>query len=366
MRSRGLDVISFCAGEPDFATPAHINDAGIDALRSGFTQYVSTRGIPELRESIARKLLRENGVTVDPGSGIVVTAGSKMAIFISLAGLLAPGDEVLFLEPAWPSFEQMIRLAAAVPVPVPLDGGRRFRIDEGSLEARITARTRAIVINTPHNPTGRVLSPGELAVIDSLANRHDLLVISDEIYDRIVFDTRHTSPGSLPGLAARTLTVNGFSKTHAMMGWRLGYVAGDARLISSVLLAQQHTVTCATSFVQRAGVLALDGPQEPIADMVREYRKRRDTIVSLLNAIPGVQCDVPDATFYAFPRIESPAASSAELAEDLLREALVATTPGSAFGATGEGHLRLSFACSMGDIDRGVARIRSFFEARAR
>jgi aspartate aminotransferase len=366
MRSRGLDVVSFCAGEPDFSTPAHIIEAGIESLRSGFTQYVSSRGIPELRHSIAGKLLRENGVTVDPDTGVIVTAGSKMAIVISLLGLVAAGDQVVFFEPAWPSFEQMIRLAAAEPVPVPLDRAAGFRIDERELERRITPRTRAILLNTPHNPTGKVLSVDELAIIDSVADRRDLLVISDEIYDRIVFDTRHTSPASLPGLSSRTLTVNGFSKTHAMMGWRLGYVAGDEHLISGILLAQQHTVTCATSFVQAAGVAALDGPQGPIEDMVREYRNRRDAIVSALEAIPGIHCDVPDGTFYVCPRIESPKLGSSELAEALLREALVATTPGAAFGASGEGHLRLSFACSMADIDRGVARIGSFLEARSR
>jgi aspartate aminotransferase len=359
MKERGLDVISFCAGEPDFDTPAHITAAGIEALNNGLTQYVSSRGIPELRRSVAAKLLRDNRVTVDPDTGVIVTAGSKMAIFISLVGLVAPGDEVLYFEPAWPSFEQMIRLATAEPVAVPLDGGNGFHIDEGALETRITPRTRAIILNTPHNPTGCILSADDLAIVERLANRHDLFVISDEIYDRIVFDAEHISPATLPLLAERTLTVNGFSKTHAMMGWRLGFVAGPEPLISRILLVQQHTVTCAASFVQHAGVVALNGPQEPIADMVRAYRRRRDVIVAALEGIPGVSCDTPAGTFYAFPRIEG-LSSSGDLAEALLRDALIATTPGSAFGEPGEGHLRFSFACSTKDIEVGMNRFAEF------
>jgi len=365
MKARGLDVISFCAGEPDFDTPAHITAAGIDALNNGLTRYVSSRGIPELRRSVAAKLLRDNRVTVDPDTGVIVTAGSKMAIYISLLGLVAPGDEVIIFEPAWPSFEQMIRLATAEPVAVPLDGHQGFRIDEEAFEARITPRTRAIILNTPHNPTGRVLSADDLAIVERLANKHDLYLISDEIYDRIVFDAEHVSPASLPGLAERTLTVNGFSKTHAMMGWRLGYVAGHEALISRILLAQQHTVTCAASFVQHAGVVALDGPQEPIDDMVQAYLRRRDTIVAALGDIPGVSCDAPAGTFYAFPRIED-LTSSSDLADALLQEALIATTPGSAFGTPGEGHLRFSFACSMRDIEVGMERFREFLGSRSR
>jgi len=365
MRSRGIDVISFCAGEPDFDTPGHIVAAGIDALNAGETRYVSTRGIPELRRSVAAKLSRDNRVTVDPDTGVIVTAGSKMAIFISIAGLVAPGDEVLYFEPAWPSFPEMIRLASAVPVAVPLDRDNGFHIDAEALESRISPRTRAMIVNTPHNPTGCVLSAADLAIVDRVANAHDLFVISDEIYDRIVFDAEHVSPASLPGLADRTLTVNGFSKTHAMMGWRLGYVAGSERLISGILLAQQHTVTCAASFVQRAGVVALDGPQEPITEMVEAYRTRRGAIVAALGHIPGVSCDAPAGTFYAFPRVEG-LESSSDLADALLREALIATTPGSAFGESGEGHLRFSFACSMDHIETGLERFGAFLRSRSK
>jgi aspartate aminotransferase len=359
LKAQGLDILSFSGGEPDSATPAHISDVAIASLRAGDTHYVSSRGIPKLLNAIAGKLERENAVKVDPAKGVIVTTGSKIAIYITMLGLLAPGDEMLYFEPAWVSYEPMIRLASAVPVAVPTDARHGFRLDEKEIEARITPRTRGILINSPNNPTGHVLSAEELTILDRVANKHDLFVISDEIYEHVIYDLKHVSPASLPGLANRTLTLNGFSKAYAMTGWRLGYVAGPNELVSQVLPVQQHVVTCATSFVQEAAAVALTGPQEPMLAMTREYRKRRDVIVAGFNSMPGVTCESPEGAFYAFPRFQQHP-SSRELAAGLLEKALVAATPGVEFGAPGEGHLRFSFACPMHDIEVGVERMRKY------
>ena len=360
LKSQGLDIISFGAGEPDFDTPVHIVEAAVDSLRSGFTHYVSSRGISELLDAIAFRLRTRNGISVEPGKEIIVTGGSKMAIYISLMGLLNPGDEVLVLDPAWVSYDPMIRLASGKPVHVPLDWRKNFCLEQEKIEAHVSPRTKAIILNSPNNPTGQVVSLEELKIIEKLATKHDFFVISDEIYDRIAYGAQSISPASLPGMRSRTLTTNGFSKAYAMTGWRLGYVAGSEDLISQILRVQQHVVTCATSFAQAAGVAALNGPQEPIEDMVSEYRRRRGLIVDALNDLPGVTCPMPAGAFYVFPRFEGLNLTSQELAARLLEESLVATTPGSAFGQAGEGHLRLSFACAIEDIEIGVRRMCDF------
>ena len=361
LKSQGLDIISFGAGEPDFATPSHITEAAVASLRSGFTHYVSSRGVSDLLDAIASHLRSANGISIEPTKEIIVTAGSKIAIYMSLMGLLDPGDEVLVLDPAWVSFDPMIRLASGTPVHVALDWRKNFCLEEKVIEAHVSPSTKAIILNSPNNPTGQMLSLEELRIIEKLANKHDFYIISDEIYDRITYDgAENISPASLPGLEPRTLTTNGFSKAYAMTGWRLGFVAGSQELISQILRVQQHVVTCATSFVQVAGVAALNGPQEPLEDMMVEYRKRRAFIVDALNDMPGVTCPVPTGAFYVFPRFEGQDLSSQELANRLLEESLVATTPGSAFGPAGEGHLRLSFACSLEDIETGMARMREF------
>jgi aspartate aminotransferase len=365
LRKQGLDVISFGPGEPDFDTPAHIIEAGVKSMRSGFTHYVSSRGIPELLDSIASHLATGNGITVDPRKEIIVTPGSNIAIFISLVGLLDPGDEVLILEPAWVAYDPMVSIALGKPIRVPLNWQSGFRIERQQIEALISPRTKAIILNSPNNPTGRIISLGELEVVERLANQYDFYVICDEIYNRITYDAPSISPASLPGLRKRTLTTNGFSKAYAMTGWRLGYVAGDEELISQILRVQQHVVTCATSFVQAAGVAALNGPQEPVEDMVRQYRRRRDLIMGFLDNMPGVKYTVPTGAFYFFIRFQRPHMSSQEIAERLLEESLVAVTPGTAFGEAGEGHLRLSYACALEDIEVGMKRMLEFFREHA-
>ena len=364
LKSQGLDVISFGAGEPDFDTPLHIVEAGKRSMNSGFTHYTSSRGIPKLREAIASKLHKDNGVDVDPDKEIIVTTGCKTAIFISLMALLNPGDEVLYFEPAWVSYAPLIQLASGKAIPIQLDWKTNFGIDDIQLEQAITPRSKAIIINSPNNPTGQIHSLDDLKVVERLANKYDLFVISDEIYEGITFDgEKMISPASFPGLASRTLTTSGFSKTYAMTGWRLGYVAGLEALISPILKVQQQVVTCATSFVQEAGVAALEGPHEPILEMVMEYQRRRDFIANALHEMPGVWCLRPKGAFYIFPRFDGVDGHSQDFADNLLEKELVVATPGVAFGAAGEGHLRFSFACSMSEIEKGMARLKLFIES---
>ncbi len=363
LKNKGVDIVSLSAGEPDFDTPTHITQAAVAALHSGLTHYVSSRGIPDLLHAIALHLQVHNGITVDPEREIIVTPGGKMALYISLVGLLDHGDEVLVLDPAWVSYDSMIRLATGTPIHVPLDWRENFRVEPDQIEAYVSPRTKAMILNSPNNPTGQVISTEELTAIQGLANRHDLFILSDEIYNRIVYDGDCVSPASLSGLSSRTLTINGFSKAYAMTGWRLGYVAGSQELISQILQVQQHLVTCTTAFVQRAGVAGLEGPEGPIEAMIREYCRRRNFIVDALRDLSGVRCARPAGAFYVFPRFEKLGPSSQELSRRLLEEHRVAATPGLAFGQAGEGHLRLSFACSMENIEKGMKRLRAFLSS---
>ncbi|MBI2875052.1 MAG: pyridoxal phosphate-dependent aminotransferase, partial [Firmicutes bacterium] len=306
LKAQGEDVVSLAAGEPDFDTPGHIVEAGIQALREGLTRYAPARGIPELTEAIARKLREENGVEADPAKGIMVVPGGKMALFAAIAALVDPGDEAVYLEPGWVSYEPMVLMAGGQPVPVGLRHEDGFALDPERLAAHITSRTKLLILNSPSNPTGMLLGRSEMEAVRELAVRHNLIVISDEIYERLVFGEKEfVSAASLDGMKERTLTVNGFSKAYAMTGWRLGYVTGPPALITQILKVQEHSTTCATTFVQKAAVAALEGPQTPITDMVAAFKRRRDFFVAGLNDIPGVSCLLPGGTFYAFPRFET-------------------------------------------------------------
>lgn len=360
LRAAGVDVIDLSGGDPDFPTPQHIVAAARDAMDEGFTHYVSSRGIPDLLDAIAHKLKTENGLPLDaPGESILVTPSAKFALAATLLALVNPGDEVIVPTPAWVSYDAMIRLAGGIPVHVPLapDG---FRLDAADMRRALTARTRLILVNSPNNPTGRVLAEPELRAIADVARDANLLVISDEIYERIVFDGAvHRSLGTLPGMFERTVTINGFSKTYAMTGWRLGYLAGPPRIVREVLKVHQHVVTCASSFAMRAGVAALRGPRQSADEMVAAYRERRALAVPLLNAMPGIRCPWPEGTFYLFPgfRFRRPL-SSTEFASLLLERAHVAVTPGSAFGKAGEGHIRISLTNGRDWLERALERIR--------
>jgi aspartate aminotransferase len=361
LQAQGRSVIDLSGGEPDFPTAPHIVQAAVQAMESGFTHYVPSQGIPELRRAIASKLEIENGARFDPQKEILVTPGGKQAIFIAVQALLNPGDEVILFDPCWVSYAPCVQLAGAVPVYVTMSipvNAPQLRAD---LARAMTPRTRLMIVNTPNNPTGLVWTEEWLQIVADAALTHDLWVLSDEIYEKIIYDGRqHLSMAARPNMAERTMIVNGLSKSHAMTGWRMGYIAGPERLIAEMLKVYQHSMTCATSFVQKAAVAALEGPTEYVGYMVNRYRVRRDNLVSCLNSIPGIHCESPQGAFYAFPNIAETGLTCAEFGERLLEAEGVAVTPGIAFGPNGEGHVRLSFANSDEMLAEAGERMRRF------
>ncbi len=359
MAAQGLDVINLGGGDPDFGTPSHIVNAALDAIRQGYTHYVSSAGIKGIRRAIADKLREENGLEFDPDAEIMVTPGAKLALFAAIMATVEEGDEVLILDPAWVSYVPCVQLAGGVAVHVSLSVEDNFHVTEAKLREKVTPRSKLLIVNSPNNPTGRVLTREELEAIAKVALENDLLVLSDEIYEKILYDGhQHISIGSLPDMLDRTIVINGFSKAYAMTGWRLGYVAAKGLLAKEILKVQQHSATCASSFIQYAGIAALTGPQDVVSQMVEEYRKRRDLITAGLNSLPGISCHQPEGAFYAFPNISATGMSSIEFADMLLSKARVAVTPGIAFGDSGEGHVRLSFANSTPLIQEAIERMR--------
>lgn len=358
MAQDGIDVINLGGGDPDFATPAHIVEAAEDAIRKGHTHYVSSRGVKGLLEAIASKLRQDNGLEFDPATEIVVSPGAKLALFAAIMALVDAGDEVLILDPFWVSYEPMVQLTNATPVRVPLNKNDNFRVTGEALRSHFTANSKMLIVNSPNNPTGRVLSREELQAIANFAIENDLLVISDEIYEKIVFDGRELiSIGTFPGMEDRTIVINGFSKAYAMTGWRLGYSAARAPLTREILKVQQHAATCAAAFTEYAGIVALTAAQDVVAEMVEVYRQRRDIITAGLNSLPGISCRTIEGAFYAFPDISGTGVKSLDFADMLLEKAGVAVTPGVAFGTSGEGHVRLSFANSTELIEKAIERI---------
>jgi aspartate aminotransferase len=354
LRRSGVDVVDFGPGEPDFDTPIHIREAAIAALRNGFTHYAPSRGTPELLAAIAAKLEADSGLIYDPATEIVVTPGAKQALLEAMLTVVDSGDEVILFDPGWGSYDAIVRLAGGTPVHVELN--RDFSLDLERLDAALSPRTRAMVVGSPGNPTGYVLTPAELQRIAAVCLRHDLVLISDEIYDQIVYGTNPRSPGGLPGMRERTVTVNGFSKAYAMTGWRLGYAAAPASFMSEMLKVQEHSVTTATSFAQVGGVAALTGPRKPIAEMVEEFSRRREIVVDGLNGLPGVHCLPPDGAFYVFPDVSGTSLTGTELAGRCLKQG-VAITPGIGFGDAWDTHVRLSFATSEERIRTGLERM---------
>src|SRR5919199_1408273 len=361
LRQQGLDVVDLGGGDPDFPTPKHICDAAAEALGHGETHYVAGAGIPALREAIARKLAVDNGIDVEPG-GIIVTPGGKSALFSAVLAVAGPGDDILIFDPAWVSYEPIATVAGVGTVHVPLDPADNYRITHEAIEAHLTPRTKLMIVNSPNNPTGRVLTTEEFEAITAVANEHDLLVFSDEIYEKILYDGhRHVGLASLPDMAERTLTFNGLSKAYAMTGWRLGYVAGSQALIKQIMKIHSHSVTCATSFAQYGGVAALEGPQDFIVPMVEAWDRRRKLIASGLSAIPGINCPIPEGAFYAFADVSGTGMNGQQVAKLLIDEAQVGVTPGDAFGDVSANHIRLSFANSDELIQKAVERIAQVF-----
>jgi aspartate aminotransferase len=359
LKAAGHDVVALAGGDPDFDTPDYITAAAFQAIENGATHYPAPmKGITPLLEAIAAKMQADNGVSVKPGSDIVVTPGGKWALFLALSAILNPGDEVLYLEPVWVSYPPMIVLAGGTPVAVTLSADDNFRITADQLRQKVTPRTKALMVNSPNNPTGRVLTQEELDAIVAVALEHDLYVISDEIYETIIFDGRqHLSPAAVPGMAERTLTINGLSKSHAMTGWRLGWLAGPTPIMKLATQMNSQTVSSAANFTMHAAVAALTGPKEVTRAMSAEYQKRRDFMVPALNAIPGVECLDIEGAFYLFPRFPNSTKNSAELAEALIEKAGIASVPGGAFGKSGEGHVRFTIATAMKDLEKAVEKL---------
>ncbi|MFZ0546866.1 MAG: pyridoxal phosphate-dependent aminotransferase [Candidatus Promineifilaceae bacterium] len=359
LQAAGQDVIALAGGDPDFDTPPHIVEAAIAAIRQGKTHYPApTKGTTDVLEAIADKMARENNVHVNPKTDVVVTPGSKWALFIALAAVLNPGDEVMYLEPVWVSYPAMIKLAGGIPVPVTLPTETNFAITADLLKAKLTPNTKALMVNSPTNPSGRVLNRQEIDTIVQFATEADLYVITDEVYEKLIFDGRtHYSLAAEPGMAERTLTTNGLSKAYAMTGWRLGWLAGPTPIVKLAAKMHSQAVTSAATFTMKAAVAALNGPQDIVYEMCQSYQERRDFMVKALNEIDGVACAMTEGTFYLMPSFPNSDKNSLQLAEFLLEEAGIAGTPGIAFGQSSEGQVRFSIATAFTELERAVDRI---------
>ena len=363
LEAEGKRVIHLEIGRPDFDTPVHIKEAAKKALDEGKVMYTSNWGLPELRDAIADKMAREHNIKADPETEIIVTIGANEASFISMMGVLNPGDEVLLPDPAWPHYRYCIEMAGANPVFVPLREERAFELDPQDVQDRLTSRSRMLIVTTPHNPTGAVIGSDTLAELARIAIEHDLIVISDEIYEKMIYDgAQHTSLASLPGMWERTFTINGFSKAYAMTGWRLGYLVANQKLISAAKRVHQYTVTCANSFAQYGAVAALTGPQTSVEKMVAEFDRRRRLIVGGLESIGAFGCARPRGAFYLFPSVKALKLSSEAFVELLLTRAHVAAVPGSVLGVYGEGYIRFAYSTSYEDIEEGLDRIKRTVE----
>lgn len=360
MERQGKEVVHLEIGEPDFDTPKNIVEAAVKALENGEHHYTPSQGILPLRETVAEYISKTRSVDIHPQE-VVVVPGGKPMIFLTIMTLVGPGDEVLYPNPSYPSYESAINYAGAKAVPIPLLEEKNFAFDLEELKKRLTPRTKLLIINSPSNPTGGVLSKEDLQEIAELAVRHNFMIFSDEIYSRMLYEGEHHSVISLPGMKERTILLDGFSKTYAMTGWRLGYGVMPKPIAEKVTSMVLNTVSCTATFVQLAGIEALKGPQDAVDNMVKEFKHRREIIVEGLNSIPGITCKKPLGAFYVFPNIKSFNRSSREIANYLLEHAGVAGLWGTAFGAWGEGYLRFSYANSIPNIEKALTSLKKAF-----
>ena len=357
LEAKGRDIVHLEIGEPDFDTPPAIVAAGVAALERGETHYTQSAGVIELREAIAIYLKQRRGVRADPGQ-VIVTPGAKPIMFYALLALLDDGDEAIYPDPGFPIYSSMIDFAGARGVPLPLREKNGFQPDLDELRKLVGPRTKVIVLNSPNNPTGGVLSRDALREIAAISREHDLWVLADEIYGELVYEGEHHSIAVEEGMAERTILLDGFSKTFAMTGWRLGYGVFPRALVEPVTKLVTNSVSCTATFVQRAGTVALTSRPPEVDRMIAEFRRRRDAVVKGLNGIPGITCRTPQGAFYVFPNVRGLGLpSSAAVADRLLDEAGVATLAGTCFGAAGEGYLRLSYANSLPNLEKAVSRI---------
>ena len=362
MKATDPSIISLAGGEPDFDTPVKIREEVKRQLDAGYTHYTVGPGLPELRAAIAKKLREENGCNYTP-EGVIVTPGGKFAIYMAVRSMVNPGDEVMYLEPGWVSYPSIIEASAAVPVPVRLTWDQDFRVTREILENHCSYKTKMLIINYPNNPTGRCLSMPEALEIKAFMETHpDMLLLTDEIYERILYTGKeNVSMASFPEVADRVLTVNGFSKSVAMTGWRVGYVAAEAKLAKIMYNLFQHTMTCVSGFIQKAAVTALDCGEE-VEQMRQEYERRRDMFIGALNAIDGVSCMMPEGAFYAWVKFEIPGYDSEQICDYILKHARVVGVPGVAYG-TDEPCVRFSFAASWEELETAAKRIEDAMKA---
>jgi aspartate/methionine/tyrosine aminotransferase len=365
LERQGREIVHLEIGEPDFDTPAHIKEAAKRALDANATHYGPSAGLPELREAIAKHTAETRGVPVSPEQ-VVVTPGAKPIMFFTIMALVGRGDEVIYPNPGFPIYESVINFVGGVPVPIPLREESDFGFDLPLFEQRISSRTKLIVINSPANPTGGVLDRGQIERIARIATERDIPVLTDEIYRQFLYEGEFVSFYAQPGMHTRSILLDGFSKSYAMTGWRLGYGVMPVDLAEHVTRLMVNSASCTASFVQLAGVAALQGDHGPVTRMVAEFKRRRDLIVDGLTRMPGVTCKRPRGAFYVFPNVSGTGRKSAEVAERLLQEAGVAVLSGAAFGAYGEGYLRISYANSEANLAKALERMRPLFESWAR
>jgi aspartate aminotransferase len=360
LSAEGRKIVHMEIGEPDFDTPEHIKAAGIAAINANFTHYSPSAGIPELRDVIAEYASRFRGIEPWTRDNVVVSPGAKPVIWNTLSALLNPGDELIFADPAYPAYASCAGYLGAKAIPVPLLESKNWRLDLDELAAKITPRTKVVVITSPHNPTGGVLTREDLGVIADLADKHNFLIMSDEIYSRNVYGSDFASITQFPGMRDRTIVIDGFSKAYAMTGWRLGYAILPAALAKSVTLFANNTYSCVATFIQKAGIAALTGPDAPVVEMNEMFRKRRDRIIAGLNSLPNVSCKTPEGAFYAFPNVSKITTDDKKLASFLLEEAGVSCLGGSCFGQAGVGYLRFSYAASLESIEAALEAMRTY------
>jgi len=365
LEKQGKSVIHLEIGEPDFPTPKHVVEAGKQALDNGWTKYGPTQGLPELRESIAAYISRTRNIQVGP-QNICVVPGGKPVMYFAIVALLEAGDEAIYPNPGFPIYESMIKFQGAKPVPIPLEESRGFSFDLDLLERSLTDRTKMVILNSPANPTGGIMPAEDMRRLAEILSKRDVVVLSDEIYSRICYTGEPVSIASFPGMREKTIILDGFSKTYSMTGWRLGYGVMPEWLADAVVKLMVNSNSCTASFTQRAGIAALDGPQDDVDKMVAEFRRRRDVIVKGLNDMPGISCSVPAGAFYAFPNVKGTGLPSKDLADMLLYEAGVACLDGNCFGSHGDGYLRFSYANSLENIHEALNRIRKISSRWAR
>lgn len=361
MKAQGMDVISLAGGEPDFDTPEAAARAGILGIQKGKTHYTTGRGILALRQRLAKKLREENGIDCTAAS-VLVTPGAKAAIYCAVRTLINPGDEVIILDPSWVSYEAIVQAASGVAVHASLSFADGYAITAEALESCVSEKSRILIVNTPNNPTGRVMTREEAKIIGDFALRHDLMIIADEIYEKILFDGHaHISLGAFPEIADRVITVNGLSKCVAMTGWRLGYLTAAQEVVDRIYLFYQHVFTCVAEFAQEAGIAALDAPEE-VERMRLSYQQRRDSFVTALEQLPGIRCIVPEGAFYAWVQVDYQGMNAAQMTQFLLEKALVVTVPGDAYGANGRNCIRMCFAADPKDLEEAVNRMAAALE----